>query len=104
MLEEEKIREKRGRKNRREISGIYYKIIYIACLPILLSKFQRRKIMPVNINFLSHNLFCLLDGSSQQRCSVKKGALRNFAKFTGIHLCQILFFNKVAGLRPVTLL
>ena len=103
MLEEEKIREKSGRKNRREISGIYYKIIYIACLPILLSKFQR-KIMPVNINFLSHNLFCLLDRSSQQRCSVKRGALRNFAKFTGIHLCQILFFNKVAGLRPVTLL
>ena len=28
-----------------------------------------------------------------QRCSVKKGALRNFAKFTGKHLC----------LRPATL-
>ena len=27
----------------------------------------------------------------------KKGALRNFAKFTGKHLCQSLFFNKVAG-------
>ena len=34
-------------------------------------------------------------GSSHQRCSVKKGALRNFAKFTGKHLCQSLFFNKV---------
>ena len=34
----------------------------------------------------------------------KKGVLRNFAKFTGKHLCQILFFNKVAGLRPATLL
>ena len=31
------------------------------------------------------------------RCSVKKGVLRNFAKFTGKHLCQSLFFNKVAG-------
>ena len=30
----------------------------------------------------------------------KKGVLRNFAKFTGKHLCQSLFFNKVAGLRP----
>ena len=29
----------------------------------------------------------------------KKGVLRNFAKFTGKHLCQSLFFNKVAGLR-----
>ena len=27
----------------------------------------------------------------------KKGVLRNFAKFTGKHLCQSLFFNKVAG-------
>ena len=27
---------------------------------------------------------------------------RNFAKFTGKHLCQSLFFNKVAGLRPNT--
>ena len=37
--------------------------------------------------------------SSLRRCSVKKGFLRNFAKFTGKHLCQSLFFNKVAGLR-----
>ena len=27
----------------------------------------------------------------------KEGVLRNFAKFTGKHLCQSLFFNKVAG-------
>ena len=30
-----------------------------------------------------------------QMFSVKKGVLRNFAKFTGKHLCQSLFFNKV---------
>ena len=29
----------------------------------------------------------------------RKGILRNFAKFTGKHLCQNLFFNKVASLR-----
>ena len=34
-----------------------------------------------------------------QRCSVKNGVLRNFTKFKGKHLCQSLFFNKVAGLR-----
>ena len=28
-------------------------------------------------------------------CSIRKGVLRNFAKFTGKHLCQSLFFNKV---------
>ena len=42
--------------------------------------------------------------SSHQRCSMKKGALRNFTKFTGKCLCQSLFFDKLAGLRPATLL
>ena len=31
------------------------------------------------------------------------GVLRNFAKLTGKHLCQGLFFNKVAALRPAIL-
>ena len=34
----------------------------------------------------------------------KKGVLSNFAKFTGKHMSPSLFFNKVAGLRPATLL
>ena len=34
----------------------------------------------------------------------KKGALRNFTKFTGKRLRQSLFFNKVAGLKPAALL
>ena len=42
--------------------------------------------------------------SSHQTCFVRKGVLRNFAKLTGKHLCQSLFFNKVAGLRDATLL
>ena len=41
--------------------------------------------------------------SSHQWCSVRKRVLRNFAKFTGKHLCQSLFFIKVADLRPATL-
>ena len=39
--------------------------------------------------------------SSHQKCSMKKSVLENFAKFSGKHMCQSLFFNKVAGLRPV---
>ena len=35
--------------------------------------------------------------SSHRRCSARKGILRNFAKLTGKHLCQSLFFNKVTG-------
>ena len=42
--------------------------------------------------------------SSHQRCSVRKNVRRNLAKFTGKHLCHSLFFNKVAGLKPATLL
>ena len=42
--------------------------------------------------------------SSHRRCSIRKGVLRNFAKFTGKDLWQSLSFNKVTGLRPATLL
>ena len=34
----------------------------------------------------------------------KKGVPTNFAKLTGKHMCQSLFFNDVAGFRPTTLL
>ena len=33
--------------------------------------------------------------SSRPEVFCKKGVLRNFAKFTGKHLCQRLFFSKV---------
>ena len=35
---------------------------------------------------------------------MKRSVLGNFAKFTGKHLSQSLFFNKFTGLRPATLL
>ena len=40
----------------------------------------------------------LMFRSSHRRSSVRKGVLRNFAKFTGKHLCQSLILNKAAGL------
>ena len=49
-----------------------------------------------------------------EKKSFKKGVFRNFPKSTGKHICQGLFFNRVAGLclffnkieglRPATLL
>ena len=36
--------------------------------------------------------------SSRPVVFCKKAVPRNFAKFTGKHLCQILFFNKVADI------
>ena len=35
--------------------------------------------------------------SSRPEVFCKKGLLRNFTKFIGKHLCQSVFFNKVAG-------
>ena len=41
-----------------------------------------------------------LTRSSYRRCSMKKGGLKNFARFTGKHLRQNRFDNKISGLRP----
>ena len=41
--------------------------------------------------------------SSRPEVFCKKYVLKNFAKFTAKHLCQSLFFSKVAG-KPATLL
>ena len=35
----------------------------------------------------------------ERKISSYKPAFRNFAKLTGKHLCQRLFFNKIAGQR-----
>ena len=52
---------------------------------------------------------CFMREYSERKLKVqevfcKKGVLRNFAKFIGKRLCRSLFFNKVAALRPATLL
>ena len=52
---------------------------------------------------LSYSYSADLHRSSHLRCSKEKRVLKIFAKFTGKHLFQSLFFNKVAGLRPATL-
>ena len=69
---------------------------------------------PKNMIFILENMVFLLKyhidwhprkdpKSSHRRCSTKKGAPRNFAKFTGKKLCQSLFFSKATGLRPAIL-
>ena len=62
-----------------------------------------------SFDIVSAVLFQLVTGNllkatrirSHRRCSVRKVVLRNSKKFTGRHLCQSLFFNKVAGFKPV---
>ena len=50
------------------------------------------------------NYLPLSDGSSRLEVFCKKGVLKIFAKIAGTHLCLRSFFNKVAGLKPATLL
>ena len=62
---------------------------------------------PSQIYYPDHISWVLDEGSYRSSCQevyCKKGVLRNFAKFTGKRLCQSLFFNKVTGIRPATLL
>ena len=69
--------------------------------------------MPLFENFhrIVINCFCkcvddmvILFRISLRRCSIKKRPFENFAKFAGKQLYWSLFFNKVTGLRPRTLL
>ena len=59
-----------------------------------------RKIKTKKLQKQSPRVYCR---SSHPELFCKKGVIRNFAKFTGKHLCQSLFFNKVSGLRPANL-
>ena len=49
---------------------------------------------------IMQSIFSYLFRSSHRRCSVRKGVLRKFAKFTGKHLCKI----QRKALNPATLL
>ena len=45
-----------------------------------------------------HTRYCsVCYRSSRPELFCKKGVFRNFAKLTGKHLCQSLFFNEVVG-------
>ena len=53
------------------------------------------------LNVEKNRTCCILKTKYRSSCPevfFKKGVLRNFAKFTGKHLRQSLFFNKVADL------
>ena len=62
-------------------------------------------IMPIAPQFTQYQEQYIVFSIQKQPPDVfcKKDALGDFAKFTE-HLCQSLFFNKVAGLRPAILL
>ena len=53
---------------------------------------------------LSSFIFRIVAQKQPPEVLCKKVVLTNFAKLTGKHQCRSLFFNKVAGLMPATLL
>ena len=65
------------------------------------SKLVNRKVIIAFLKMVLNGTFIsrVKCRSSRPEVFCKKGVLRNFLKFTGKHLCQSLFFNKVAGLR-----
>ena len=50
---------------------------------------------------MKHNYLHPNVRSSHAELFCEKGVLKNLSKFTGKHLCQNLFFNKVADLRQL---
>ena len=59
-----------------QLTLIYLKYFNTKYLKLMAKRFEK--------------VFCF----SIKCCSVKKGVLKTFARFTGKHLCQSLFFNK----------
>ena len=66
--------------------------IYKTLLKINLSKQSANKIHSINSLKTKYR-------SSHPRCSIRKAVLKNFAIFTGKHLCWSLCFNKVVYLQ-----
>ena len=73
--------------------NIYFRILFFAFFVISIATSDRDQLLIA----ISQEDFqcCMLYRSSHRRCSVRKGVVKNFAKFTGKHLCQSLFINKL---------
>ena len=79
-----------------------FKVIFVSLSSVKWLKCQPKKSWVtglINRQDLPLQKIVTTNRSSHQRCSVKKGVLKYFAKFTGKHLCQSLFFYKDASLK-----
>ena len=63
-----------------------------------------KEISTTKIFFCLQYLNLQFSKETTRKCSVRKDVLRNFANLTRKHLCQNLFFNKVAGMSLTNLL
>ena len=109
-------------KGKHQCQGLFFNKVKGLRPPTLLKKRLWHKCFPVNFAEISKNTFCyratsggcskkkerkksqmiIIVGVDNQKQPAevfyKKGVLKDSAKFTGKHLYQSLFFNKVAGL------
>ena len=98
--------------SRSEVETFIVKVLLDLLLPLrklnLLSAFKlvESEIKFSGYNFRNKNCISTISidtfiqyWSSRPEVFCEKDVLRNFTKFTGKHLCQRLFFDKVAGLR-----
>ena len=76
--------------------------VFRKVLSILVFESKQISMLQLISSFNEVNFFLIEFRSSRPEMFCRKGVLKNFAKFTGNHLCQSLFFNK--DLRPATLL
>ena len=76
--------------------------VFRKVLSILVSESKQISMLQLISYFNEVNFFLIEFRSSRPEMFCRKGVLKNFAKFTGNHLCRSLFFNK--DLRPATLL
>ena len=81
-------------------NGYFYS--YVQCLKIFttltLLIFESDR---TGLYIMDHSLIRLFSVKKQPpEVLYKKGVPKKLAKFTRKHLCQSLFFNKVAGLKP----
>ena len=92
------------------MGGNYRNRLTFICCVIMASDFSKLifRIQDVIVCKIAVTLYTFKNitefRSSCSKVFCKKGVFKNFANFTRKHLCQRLFFNKVAGLRPATLL
>ena len=61
---------------------------------LILNGLTMNHVVVINIRNETYNSFQV---SRSQAFCCKKAVLRKFAKFTGKHQCQSVFFNKVTG-------
>ena len=86
---------KEGPKMWRTCKGVIFRNAAAKTKKWFLRNFWQKIYWEMIFFTVAFSKFCKKSRSSHQRCSIKKAVLKNFAIFTGIHLCWSLFLIKL---------